>query len=162
MDRNDTLADDRSIADRWFAHGRALALDGRFRDALEPLERALAYSVDESDLGYLARLRSWLGVTIAMTGGSATRARNLCEEAVYVRPRDAELYVNLARVFVHADRRDLAIACCQTAIALAPDHEGAVGIIRQFGLRRKPVFGFLDRSNPVNKYVGLLRHRLAS
>ena len=94
-----------------------------------------------------------------MTGGNLARARVLCEEAVYVRPRDPELYVNLAGVLVSSDRRELAMASLDAALALDPGNEASVEIIREFGMRRTPAFRFLERSNLLNKYVGLLRHR---
>ena len=153
------LASRRTIAERWFGHGRQLALGGDYEEALEPLERALAYSVDETDLGFLARIRSWLGVTVAMTGGNTLRARNLCEEAIYVLPRDPELYVNLARVLIQSERRELAMACVETTLALDPENAAAASMVRQFGQRKSPTVPFLNRKNPINKYVGLLRQR---
>ncbi|UCF66728.1 MAG: hypothetical protein JSV80_13210 [Acidobacteriota bacterium] len=148
-------------AERWYRRGAELARAECYAQALEPLEQALACSVHQPQLSFLASLRSFYGLTVAHLRGDVLRGRRLCEEAVRVRPMDPELYVNLARVYLRANRRDLAIEAAQTAAALNASHPAASELLVALGKRRPPVFAFLSRSHPINKYAGMIRHRLA-
>ncbi len=151
-----------SAAERWFRLGADLARLGRYRDAIEPLEQALAYSVEEPGEGYHRALRSWYGLAVALARGDVVRGRRLCEEAVADSPRDADLYVNLCRVYMRSSRRDLSIEALKTALAFDPHHPSANSLMQELGQRSRPVFAFLDRRHPLNRYVGKIRHRLSS
>ena len=149
-----------SAAERWFRAGAELVRIGRYQEALEPLEQALAYSVDEPNAPYMRALRSCYGIAVAMARGDVARGRRLCEDAIAGGPLDAELYVNLARVYLRSGRKDLAIEALETGHTIDPGHAGVVHMCAQLGRRKPPVFSFLDRRHPLNKYAGKLRHRL--
>jgi len=149
-----------SPAERWFRRGMELARIGRYHEALEPLEQALALSVEEPNARYLRALRSWYGLVIALARGDFARGRRLCEEAIADGPLDPDLYVNLARVYLRGNRKQLAVEALDTALAIDPHHRQANRLRDQLGRRREPVFGFLDRSHPLNRYAGMVRNRL--
>ncbi len=148
-----------SIAQRWYARGEELVRASRYRDALHPLEQALSCLVGESEPPFLVSLRSCYGVALAHARNDTARGRQLCEESVYLEPDNAELYINLALVCVRAGSRKVAVSAVDTALVLAPGHKQAIRMIRDLGLRRAPVFPFLQRGNPLNKYAGMIRHR---
>ncbi len=147
-------------AERWFRLGADLARVGRFKEALEPLEQALAYAVEDRDRAFLREMRSFYGMTIALIRGEIARGRRLCEEAILGGSRDPQLFVNLAQVYFRADRRDLAVETLRSALALDAAHHGARTLMAQLGARRAPVFTFLPRAHPINKVAGKLRHKL--
>ncbi|MBP7146501.1 MAG: tetratricopeptide repeat protein [Acidobacteria bacterium] len=149
-----------SAAERWFRAGAELVRIGRYPEAVEPLEQALAYSVDEPNASYMRSLRSCYGIAVAMARGDVARGRRLCEDAIAGGPLDAELYVNLARVYLRAGRKDLAIEALETGRTMDSRHPGVLHMCAQLGQRKPPVFAFLDRGHPLNKYAGKLRHRL--
>ncbi|MFN7966706.1 MAG: tetratricopeptide repeat protein [Acidobacteriota bacterium] len=152
-----------SATERWFNVGVELARNGRYTQALEPLEQAMAYSINEpASSAYARPLRSYFGLAVALGRGDIVRGRKLCEEAISDGTLDVELYVNLARVYLKANRKDLAIEAIDTARAIDPDHLVVNGLFKQLGERRSPVFTFLDRSHPINVVAGKLRHRWAS
>ncbi len=149
-----------SAAERWYRLGADLARVGRFQDALQPLEQALAYSVEETQVPYLNALRSYYGLAVAMARGDADRGRRICEEAVMSDRGDPQLIVNLAQVYLRGSRKDLAIEAVKTALALNPKHKPAAALRDQLGVRRPPVFAFLARTNPLNRMAGRLRFRI--
>lgn len=148
-----------SAAEMYFKSGVELARGGRFHEALEPLEQAMAYSVSDPGAAFLKPLRSWYGLVVAMARGDVVRGRRLCEEAIADTPRDPELYLNLAQVFVRAGRRDLAMESLNTALAIDRHFKPSWTLLEQLGRRRPPVFRFLRRGHPFNKWAGRLRHR---
>lgn len=148
-----------SATERWFQMGAELARIGRYHEAIGPLEQAMAYSVDEANVPFLRPLRSFFGLAVALGRGDIARGRRLCEEAIADGTLDAELYVNLARVYLKSGRRDLAVEAISTARAIDPQDATAASIAQQLGERRPPVFGFLDRRHPLNRVAGRLRHR---
>jgi tetratricopeptide (TPR) repeat protein len=151
-----------SVAELWFKHGYQLFTEGRLNEALEPLEQALAYSVGEPRGLYMRKLRSCYGVVVAVVNGQVARGRQLCEESIADAPMDPELYTNLAQVYLSGSRRDLAIEALQTALSIDQRFRPAVDQLGAMGHRRPPVFGFLERSHPINKVVGRIRHRLTT
>ncbi|NJN64505.1 MAG: tetratricopeptide repeat protein [Acidobacteria bacterium] len=149
-----------TAAELWFRRGLELAQSGNYDAALEPLEQALAYTVDEPEAAFGRLLRSYYGLTVALSRGDVLRGRRLCEEAIAGGPVRSDLYVNLARVYLRAARRNLAIEALVTALSVAPNDRDAWTLMAQLGLRRPPVVSFLSRGNPINRYLGLARHRL--
>ena len=149
-------------AERWFRLGAQLVREERYHEALSPLEQALSYSVESPDAPFLRTLRSHYGLTIAMTRGDVRRGRRLCEEAILRGPFDPHLYANLARLYLRAQRKDLAAQTVATALRLAPEDRELTALAGRIGLRREPIFSFLERSHPLNRLVGKLRHRLGA
>lgn len=149
-----------TVAERWYRLGADLARTGRFHEALQPLEQALAYSAEEPSAAFIRSLRSYYGLTIAIVRGDLSRGRRLCEEAILQGALDPELYINLATVYLHGGRKDLAVETIETGLSLNPGESTLKRLRFQLGTRRRPVFPFLSRSNPLNRYAGILRHRL--
>jgi tetratricopeptide (TPR) repeat protein len=148
-----------TVAERWYRLGADLARTGRFHEALQPLEQALAYSAEQPSAPFIRSLRSFYGVTIAIVRGELGRGRRLCEEAVFQGALEPELYVNLATVYLHAGRKDLAVETLETGLSLSPGDRILKRLREQLGRRQRPVFPFLKRNHPLNRYAGRLRHR---
>lgn len=149
-----------SPGERWFRRGYELARAGRYHEALEPLEQALAYTVDEPHPPFAHALRSYYGMSIALVRGEVLRGRKLCQEACFGDRTRADLFVNLARVYSHAGRKRLAVESLTTAVSISPMDRDAWTLMAELGYRRPPVVGFLPRAHPVNRVLGLVRHRI--
>ena len=75
-------------------------------------------------------------------------------------PAPADLHLRLARAYLSVHYRAQAVQALRAGAQVEPDHPGIHDTFVTLGIRRRPVLPFLRRGNPVNKYLGLLRHRL--
>lgn len=148
-----------TAGERWFRRALDMCQVGRHHEALDPLQHAMASVVDEPPAAYHRLVRSYYGMVLAVVRGDMARGRALCEEAVADGPLDADLYANLALVYIRCRRRGLAVEALQTAVSIDPEHAGALAQLDRLGRRRRPVFPFLSRRHPLNKIAGRLRHR---
>jgi tetratricopeptide (TPR) repeat protein len=70
------------------------------------------------------------------------------------------LYVNLGKAYLAAGRRMEAVTYFGKAREIDPENTEARQIMKEIGARRKPVVPFLERSNPINKYMGKLLFKM--
>jgi Tfp pilus assembly protein PilF len=94
--------------------------------------------------------------------GDPLKGEKMCRAALNLagRDRDPMLYVNLGRVLL--DRGDRMKAREYFMKAYRKDNTSAPAALElsRMGVRKKPVFPFLARNNPLNIYLGKLRHRI--
>jgi tetratricopeptide (TPR) repeat protein len=98
---------------------------------------------------------SFLGYCIAVTGGGMQRARLLCEDALR---RDADNplhYLNLGRVHLLAGNKKGAIEAFEEGLSHGENSE-IRDELNQLGSRMEPLLPFLERANPINKYLGMV------
>jgi tetratricopeptide (TPR) repeat protein len=69
-------------------------------------------------------------------------------------------YINLGKAYLAAGRRMEAVTYFGKAKEIDPENSEARDIMKKIGARRKPVVPFLERSNPINKYVGKLLFKM--
>ena len=146
------MPDDPGLAD--FKQGVSLLRKGQSSEALGYLRRAA--DLEQQNPYYL----SFLGVCLARAQSRWTAAVELCKTAINMKRKDAQLYMNLADVYVSAGRRDRAFEILDTALIYC---KGDARIIRARGRlqkRRPPVLQFLERGNVLNRSLGQLRHRM--
>jgi tetratricopeptide (TPR) repeat protein len=108
------------------------------------------------------RCQSWYGLTLILVERNSNLGVRYCEEAV-LRGAGAEEplgWLNLGRAFDALGYKDRAVRAFQKGLDLSPEHAGLRVEMERLGVRRKPVLGFLGRSNPVNRVLGRIRHRL--
>jgi tetratricopeptide (TPR) repeat protein len=72
------------------------------------------------------------------------------------------LYLNLGRVYALCGKKAEAVDCFMRGLARDPRNPELASEMRKFGVRKAPVISFLSRSNPVNKYLGILRSYVSS
>ena len=87
-------------------------------------------------------------------------AVKLCETAVSLKRGDAQLYLNLAEVYVSAGRRDDAIAVLDRSLMYLRADARIKRARANLGRRGSPVLSFLDRGHFLNRSLGKLRHRV--
>jgi tetratricopeptide (TPR) repeat protein len=71
------------------------------------------------------------------------------------------LYLNLGKAYTAAGRKAEAVEAFKKGIEAEPENRDIQWEIKKLGTRKKPVIPFLNRSNPVNKYLGRLRSKLS-
>ena len=72
----------------------------------------------------------------------------------------AQLYLNLAEVYLQAGRTADAIGTLEKGLVSAGRDFRIRRALEKIGKRREPIFTFLHRSHPLNRTLGRLRHRL--
>lgn len=102
---------------------------------------------------------SCLGYCLAREEGEVKRGRSLCVEALKLEPRNALHYLNLGRTYLAANQKTLALESFRRGINIQR-HAGIIAELTRLGIRKAPVFSFLPRKNFLNRYCGLILHRL--
>jgi tetratricopeptide (TPR) repeat protein len=133
------------------------------KSALNTVKQAVAdYPSDPFFLSYLGYLtaqverRSKEGCTFCKNAISLMR-RAVSEDKEFFYPI---LYLNLGRAYVLGGKKPEAIKAFQDGLRYDTRNENIRSELSRLGIRRPPVLPFLDRSNPINKYLGKLRHKL--
>ena len=137
-----------------FRQGLMLLRDGEADAAAEVLRRA--FERDPHDPFYM----SYYGLSLGHAQGRWDLAERLCHTAVCRNRRHAQLYLNLAEVYLASGRRRAAADTLARALHRLP-HD--IRLHEEFGrlmLRRRPVLHFLPRANLLNRQLGFLRHHL--
>jgi len=120
--------------------------------ALASLEKALRLHDDP-------HWHSSLGYCIARERGQSRKGLDLCQASLRLEPDSALHYLNLGRIQLLAGNKEEALRVFREGIS----KEGDAEIIRklvELGIRKPPIFPSLERSNPLNRYLGLLFSRL--
>lgn len=139
-------------ADELFEKGRALLNDNNPLAALVFFEKAYA-------LKKTPAIQSFLGMCIALERGKISCGLMLCNNAITVEPENPVHYLNLGKIYLKAGTRADAIETFRKGISFG-DNAEIKRILDNLGPRKKPVFPFLPRNSFLNKYTGLMMHRL--
>jgi tetratricopeptide (TPR) repeat protein len=103
---------------------------------------------------------SYLGYGVARYQGKIREGIKLCEHAIKIQYYECENHWNLARIQALAGERMNAHQTIERGLKLDPTHDGLLATQRELGVRRAPVLKFLARSNPINVFLGRMRHQL--
>jgi len=140
------------MADELFEKGLALLRDDNPLAALTCFEKA--YTLKKTP-----ELQSYLGFCIAAERGKITEALGLCNDALAHEPDNPVHYLNLARIYLKADKKTDAIETLRKGLSFGKNAE-IHQLLENLGMRKKSVVPFISRNNFLNKYLGLLLHRL--
>ena len=125
-----------------------------FREALGHLAEALR--IAPSNPFY----RSYFGYCLAQVEGDYERAIHFCRQASDSRPFDADLHVNLGRVYRLKGDRAAAHRAFSQAWHLCRGHPAAAAELARMGVRRPAVLEILPRSHWCNVLLGRLRAKI--
>lgn len=138
---------------REFKTGLTLLRDRNADKALPHMRRAV--ELDKNNPYYM----SYLGVVLARAERKWGEAERLCDSAVRMKRNQAQLYLNLAEVYATAGRRGDAVEALQSGLKFARRDVRLTLAMNKLTQRRAPVLSFLARKHPLNKQLGMLRHR---
>jgi Flp pilus assembly protein TadD len=138
---------------REFKSGLTLLRDNYSMKALPHMRRAV--ELDKNNPYYM----SYLGVVLARSEQKWAEAENLCDAAVRMKRNQAQLYLNLAEVYATAGRRDDAVEALEAGLKFARRDVRLTIALTKLTYRRPPILSFLQRRHPLNRQLGLLRHR---
>lgn len=138
---------------REFKQGLTLLRDNYPVKALPHMQRAL--ELEKNNPYYM----SYLGVILARSEEKWAEAEELCDSAVRLKRNQAQLYLNLAEVYANAGRREDAVETLQSGLKYAQRDVRLNMALTRLAERRPPVLTFLNRQHPINRQLGILRHR---
>jgi tetratricopeptide (TPR) repeat protein len=141
---------------------RAHLKNGRQKAAYSILLRALVHYPDEP------LILSYCGCLQAIVDKKYRSGVEACRKAIVLfKPEDAYtagviypvLYLNLGRAYLAAGRKKDAIEAFSKGRKYDRSHVEIKKELNFLGVRKEPPVPFLSRSNPINKYIGLLLHK---
>ena len=128
---------------------------GRYAHCLSQVRKVEPVAGDDP------RVAALLGACNALVSGrlrpGIERCAELIEQAFYL----PDLYCALGVLLVKSRRRAQAYKIFRKGMLVDPQHPALHALVRDMGLRRRPVFRFLHRSHPANRALGMLRAHVA-
>ncbi len=140
-------------AEKQFELARKAIDEENFTTALAHLEKAL-------DLYDNPGWHSYAGLCIAMERGDFLVGEHLCQASIEYDEADPAHYLNLGKVYLAAGKKSKALDTLREGMVRG-GNERTLALLFELGTRNPPVFRFLKRSHPLNKYLGMLLHRRA-
>ncbi len=146
----------------YFSEMQLLLRRGKGKQALDTLREGLEnYPTD-------AFLLSYYGCLIAIVENKTEEGIAICENAI--RALDISLpfgseffypvfYLNLGRAYLKAGRKSEAVNAFHQGLRRDPENNDIKLEMKKLGTRKKSPVPFLKRSNPINKYIGILLAR---
>jgi predicted Zn-dependent protease len=135
-----------------FRTGLAFLRGGDANKALGHLRAALDH--EPANPFYI----SYLGVALAASEQKWAEAEKLCHSAMRMNRRNAQLYLNLAEVYVAADRKQDAADILARGLHYAPHDQRLNMALDRLAMRRPAVLAFLPRQHAINRNLGRIRH----
>ncbi len=148
--------DTRNAAEEHFRRGVAELDSGSRDEALEQFRTA--HRLDPTH----ARYRSYYGMALGLVERRFDKALELCRSAAKEEFFNPSLYHNLARVHLAFGFRAEAIRFLRRGMMIDPGNREIAIELRNLGVRRRPVFGFLGREHVLNRWLGSLVRRTRS
>ncbi|MFO0752500.1 MAG: tetratricopeptide repeat protein [Thermodesulfovibrionales bacterium] len=125
---------------------------GRSLPALSCFEKAL--NLEPTPL-----TSSYFAFCIAKERGQFKKAVSLCEEAIRQDSGNSAHYLNLGRILLLTGNKEEALKVFREGLG----HEHDTTIVAELDrlvTRKPPVLSFLERENPINKYMGFVLTKL--
>ena len=135
-----------------FRVGLARLRDGDAVAAIELLRQAAKR--DPENPYYI----SYFGLGLGHAEGMWGEAERLCHRAVCRGRRQAQLYLNLAEVYVASGRRQAAADTLALGLHYMPQDTRLLEEYNKLIVRRAPVLKKLPRAHVANRVLGALRH----
>jgi tetratricopeptide (TPR) repeat protein len=144
-------------AENAFRKGLGALSENRPEAASKYFRQALDLERDRSKSRLDMRYLSYYGLSLAQAGLSTQIALQACKTAVFKQNGDPVLFLNLGRVYAITGKPVRAMEAFERGLRLAPDHKILKKELAKLDRRSRPALPFLDRSHPVNRWIG--RHR---
>lgn len=103
--------------------------------------------------------RSYLAFCIARERGQFKKATTMCEEALREEPENLLHYLNLGKVYLLSGQRNNAMQVFRDGLQRGENKEIVEELVK-LGMRKPQVIPFFKRENLLNKYLGIIMHRL--
>lgn len=104
-------------------------------------------------------INSYYAFCIAKERGQVSKAILLCEESIQKEPNNSLHYLNLGKIYLIDKSKTEAIRIFREGLNVDANHQ-IVEELNKLVIRKPPVISFLKRSNPANKYLGIILKKL--
>ena len=101
---------------------------------------------------------SWYGLCVAMINKNYKQAVECCTVALEGQPKNADHYLNLAKIYLQSGNRKKAVETADRGLGAKPSDPALIALREQLGVRARPAVPFLRRGNPLNVAIGQVRH----
>jgi tetratricopeptide (TPR) repeat protein len=134
--------------------------EGLLKKGLEAIAQgdtlsALSYFEKAINIERSPAVCSCYAFCIAKERGQVSSAISLCEEAIQKEPGNSLHYLNLGRIYLIDNNRVEAIKTFREGLNYEANPL-IVDELNRLGPRKPPIFPFLKRSNPINRYLGII------
>lgn len=146
-------------ADDFLAEAKVFIRKNMLSKAFHTLEIACEmYPDDPFILTYYASVAGGAGGDVDAGIEAGKRAIELLKERFPQgkSPHFVTFFRNLAAAYMHREDRFNAFQAIQEGIRFTGNARVLMDDMRKLGIRRRPPLPFLQRSNPINKYLGLM------
>jgi dihydrofolate reductase len=106
-----------------------------------------------------AETASDLAFCMAKSGVDSQEALEIAEKSLEREPENPRIHLNLGRIQILAGAKERGLATLRKGLQLGGGHEFLVELAR-CGTRTPPPIRSLPRNHPLNRYLGLMLHRL--
>ncbi|MBI4684944.1 MAG: hypothetical protein HY755_07070 [Nitrospirae bacterium] len=140
-----------------------LLIRKKYKKALEILVDALAQYPDNPFL------LSYYGCLDAIVNKNYKSGIDTCKMAIELLKQKLPFgeeffypvfYLNLGRAYLAAGRKKYALDTFTKGINMDSENTDLLMELKGLGIRKKPTVPFFKRSNPINKYIGILLRKL--
>ncbi len=138
--------------------GIELCRQGDWQEGLYWLSLAAEAKTESDELPAL--FYAYLGYGVARYQKQQLQGLKLCRRAVELEFYQPESYDFLARTHLLIGDRRAAYDVVERGLEVDSTHERLLALRAELGERRQPVLSFLPRRHPLNRWLGLTRHRL--
>ena len=135
-------------AEELFKKGAEALASGKMISALGSFEKALELEDNPAFYSYFA-------LCIAKERGQVRKAIKLCEEALQKDGENTAHYLNLGKILLHTGNQDDAVMVFRDSLKYGTNPL-IIDELNKLGTRKPPVISFLDRQNPINKYLAII------
>jgi len=139
-------------AERHYEKAIEVFTAGNIPSALYHFEKA--FNIEDSPL-----VRSYYAFCIAKERGQFSKAISLCSEAIKKEPQNSLIYLNLGRICRLSKKKEDAVKIFREGLKFEVNQQ-IIDELTKLGIRKRPVIPFLNRRNPLNKYLGIILHKL--
>ena len=142
------IPDDRSVTAELAV---AYVKERRYHEALRYFRKASTLS---------SEARSYYGLALAMQRQQLDDAVRYCQQAVDQEPIRGDFYHNLGQVYLARGEKQRAVRTFNHGLQAEPRHARLIEAVKRLGIRQRPTVQSLSRTNPINKCLGWVRHRV--
>jgi tetratricopeptide (TPR) repeat protein len=103
----------------------------------------------------LPEAKAWYGYCLARENRDFRQAISLCNQARQKKPDSSDICLALGRIYLLAGLRHSAVKALQTGLNLDNNQETRK-LLNSIGVRKPPVFRFLNRDSKINVASGRL------
>ncbi len=152
----------KSEAEAHFQRGLIFLKSRDYQKAGECFGEAIRIDRSQKLFEKKAKYLSYYGLCLALGADKVPEGLNFCQQAIKEDVFQPDFYLNLGKVYLKKGSKRKAIKAFHQGLEFDKGNEQILDELSQLGVRQEPLFPFLPRSHPINKYLGILLARLRS